>query len=103
MTRNEAIEAQLEEIMDTFDFRKVAEHMARTGWKWHDEVPDEYEIRRKVRHRIRNLAKDSSGYQQEFCGGFLITFTENIDEKWLRIGLYFVIEYADEDGTEYSI
>jgi hypothetical protein len=103
MTRNEAIETQLDEIMDQFDFRKVAEHMSKTNWKWHDAVPDEYEIRQRVRQRIRKLAKEHKGDQQEFCGGFLIKLDENVDEKWLRIGLYFVIEWHDEDGTEYSI
>ena len=103
MTRDEAIETQLDEIMDTFDFRKVADYMAKTNWKWHDAVPDEYEIRRRVRERIRNLAKGFKGDRQEFCGGFLISLTENADEKWLRIGLYFVLEYSEEDGTEYSI
>ena len=101
MTRQEAIETQIDEIMDCFDFRKVADHMEQTGWKWHDEIPCEPDIRHSCRTEMRKLA--ATGEEGYYSGGFLIRFIENKAENWLRFDLKFVIADWPMDGTEYSI
>ena len=102
MTREQAIQHQIDEIMDEFDFRKVADYMKGTDWKWHnaeDGVPSEQEIRKSVRSTMIEMAN-----RDEFCyysGGMLIRLVENKLGKWLRFSVQFVIEGCDNDGTEY--
>jgi hypothetical protein len=89
--------------MDEFDFRKVAEYMARENWTWHsaeNEVPTEREIRQSVRSTMRRLASD--GGHGNYSGGFDIRFFENKDKQWLRFSVHFVIEGWHEDGTGYA-
>jgi hypothetical protein len=66
-------EAQIEEIMDWFDFRKVAETMKALKWEWLTEdgmqVPSESEIRQYARQQLKYVVRNKVRYTA--CGGFL--------------------------------
>jgi len=103
MTRSQAIEQQIESVMDEFDFRRVAEYMKSTKWTWHsaaEGVPAEQEIRKYVRNTMRQIAKGGDHSHQS--GGFLISFSENKEAGWLRFDVNFVIENWFADGVEYE-
>ena len=47
MTKEQALQEQMDEIMDSFEFDKVLSVMQHLNWEWKDAgVPDEYEIRK---------------------------------------------------------
>jgi hypothetical protein len=104
MTKQEAIQEQIDEVMDTFDFATVRKIMAALDWKWatsegmNREIPDEYEIRRSARNRMRDAAK--VGYSSS--GGFSARLIEGVeDEKaWLLMDLNFGIQ-SFQDTTDY--
>ena len=51
---------QIDEIMDNFDFRKVAEVMEHLGWAWCGsgyKVPIESEIRSKARELLQDVSR----------------------------------------------
>ena len=51
---------QIDEIMDNFDFRKVAEVMEHLGWGWCGsgyEVPTESEIRSTARRLLQDVSR----------------------------------------------
>lgn len=105
MTRLEAINEQIDEIMDTFDFDKVREVMEMLEWKWHtsDDVPDEYMIRKSARKMMRNLIDYTDGGTNS-SGGFRATLTQKADNcgKWLRVDLSFCIDDTLLDGEYYA-
>lgn len=104
MTREQAIQVQIDEIMDNFDFRTVAETMAHLNWVWcgSDKPPSESDIRAKARAIMRKLStrKTPASY---FSGGFLINLSENTSEGWVRIELNFVLADWPLDGTSYDV
>lgn len=103
MTRQEVIQEQIDEVMDCFDFCKVAEYMKQTNWTWattDNYVPDEQQLRQSVRNTMKQLAK--TGTIGQDCGGFYIEFIENKSEKWLRFDVRFTIETWNIDGISYT-
>jgi len=53
---------QIDEIMDHFDFRKVADVMEHLGWEWFQadgryEVPTESEIRARARELLQDVLR----------------------------------------------
>lgn len=101
MTKQEAIQEQIDNIMDSFDFRRVKSIMGFLKWKWHDEEspPDEYEIRAYARHCLKQAAKNE-GYGS---GGFQAYKVEGRDKNgpWVRLHLSFGLE-TFEDATSYE-
>jgi hypothetical protein len=104
MNREEAIQAQIDEIMDSFDFASVEKIMAALDWKWatgggnKKEIPDEYEIRRSARNRMRDAAK--VGYSSS--GGFAARLIEGVEDgqAWVLMDLQFGI-HSYQDTTDY--
>ena len=104
MTKQEAIQEQIDEVMDTFDFARVEKIMAALDWKWatsegnKNEIPDEYEIRRSARKRMRDAAK--VGYSSS--GGFSARLIEGVEggQAWLLMDLQFGIK-SFQDTTDY--
>ena len=52
----------IEDMMDNFDFSRVAKCMKALNWKWHDvegavDVPEEHSIRKEAR-KLMNGVKD---------------------------------------------
>ena len=72
----------LDEIMDSFDFQKVATVMEILKWKVYlgnevYKVPDESELRRLARRDIKSLIENTETSVEDFhwtqCGPFKIT------------------------------
>lgn len=72
-----SVEKQIEEIMDYFDFAKVAKTMAALDWEWWDSdyhTPIEPELRRGARKLLNLCYKESKGLSGRYttgCGGFV--------------------------------
>ena len=105
MTRLEAINEQIDEIMDIFDFNRVIKVMEMLEWKWNllDHVPDEYEIRKAARKMMKSLIDFNDGGTTS-SGGFRATLTQNTDNggKWLRVDLAFCVDDTLLDGEYYA-
>jgi hypothetical protein len=104
MNREEAIQAQIDEVMDSFDFASVEKIMQALDWKWiteegnKKEIPDEYEIRRSARERMRSAVK--AGY---CCsGGFAARLIEGVEDgqAWVLMDLQFGIQ-SFQDTTDH--
>lgn len=107
ITKNE--EKLLNEIMDWYDFSKVAKCMSLLKWKWasidvehNNGIPTEPEIREKARKMIIDLLKypNFEKSQLKFCatGGLQVSIhldgynfeTESIELKFVVAELYAV-------------
>jgi hypothetical protein len=103
MTKKEVLNSQVDEIMDSFDFRKVESVMQHLNWIWKDSKnpPDEYEIRREARSLMRLAIKQDESVS---TGGFIITLLsgEENGEKWTRIDLAFAVDQTFSDGEAYD-
>jgi hypothetical protein len=100
MTKQEAIQQQIDYIMDTFEFNKVESIMKLLDWKWHEnELPDEYDIRQHARYCLK-MAAGCGGYS---TGGFAARKTEGRDEDgpWLILNLSFGLDTIN-DGVTYQ-
>jgi hypothetical protein len=100
MTKQEAIQEQIDEIMDSFDFEKVHKIMEALNWEWHEQgIPDIYSLRTSARKHLKQATeiKGTSG-----SGGLTATYTESkVEKPWLRLELYFGLNSIN-DGTEYE-
>jgi hypothetical protein len=90
MTRKEVLENQLDEIMDSFDFKKVKKMMEAVDWVWattDGEVPDEYELRKAARRMMRVAING----EECSTGGFRAWVTDGKDDNgpWTRLNLTF--------------
>lgn len=76
----------IDEVMDSFDFGKVASVMEFLGWKWGDcdgskaTVPDERTIRKEARRIMAQVIKDNQGECDGescvACGGLMVLFKD---------------------------
>ena len=98
----QALYDMLEDIMDNFDFRKVARVMKFLNWKWaslngEEHVPTETEIRTEARRLIISLI-DKVGTDKEIrsveTGGFGVFFNEYDGKP--DITLRFILEDWNE-------
>jgi hypothetical protein len=104
MTRQQAIETQIEEIMDEFDFGLVHKAFVDNRWTYHmdDGPPSQSELRRTARSLLRNCARTPGG-NTLLTGHFEARTIEDTEEKWLRMSLSLVYEYwSIDEGTEYE-
>ena len=69
MTSNE--QKLLDEVMDWFDFHKVASVMKHLKWKWYfdgyDGVPEESDIRQAVRKQFTKLMHENHHQERFVC------------------------------------
>ena len=80
-------EDQIEEILDYFDFEKVAKVMEVLDWKWWSlgEVPGTGPLRRKARELLRDVAqKPPASYV--YTAGF-----KAHHDKWGQLELEFIV------------
>jgi len=97
MTKQEAIQEQIDEIMDSFDFEKVNKIMEAIDWEWNEEgVPDIYSLRTAARKHLKEAAEFKGASSS---GGFTANYTES--KSWVRLELYFGLD-SFTDGTEYE-
>ena len=85
--------------MDNFDFRHVAEVFDRMGYTWYNNgKPCEQDIRREARKRLRVAADHQCSTN---TGRLMATYHEGTDADgpWLKLGLHFIPESWEEDGT----
>ena len=103
MTKKEVLLNQVDEIMDSFDFKKVENVMNHLNWTWNDSKipPDEYEIRKNARELMKQSIKTGDG----ICsGGWQVSINsgEQDGKKWARIDLAFAVEDTINDGEYYD-
>ena len=82
MTYQEAVEEQIDDIMDEFEFDKVHKVMEFLDWKWWfdgetERVPEVYELRKKAREYLRYVAKNGG---TTGSGGFTAQCRKGYDE-----------------------
>ena len=101
MTKQQAIQEQIDEIMDTFDFDRVHEVMKAVNWKWHTdsecEVPDQYKLRQEARRLLKVLFKNRMAATGGFCA--IKQESENEDEPWVFLSLHFGVDSNNEAQT----
>lgn len=99
MTKEQALQEQMDEIMDSFEFDKVLSVMQHLNWEWKDAgVPDEYEIRQSARRTMKS-AIECNG--QSATGGFTAAVEDNPKGGWVRLDLHFGFSTIN-DGVEYE-
>jgi hypothetical protein len=84
----------IDEVMDQFDFGRVAKAMKVLDWKWvnaEEGVPQEWELRQEAR-RLLNLAYDGAiefnvSPYTTWTGGFEATYSK----EWDDLGLKFIV------------
>jgi hypothetical protein len=84
----------IDEVMDQFDFGRVAKAMKSLDWKWvlaEEGVPQEWELRREAR-RLLDHVYDNGNYSKEGTymtgtGGFEATYSKEYD----NLGLKFIV------------
>jgi hypothetical protein len=104
MTRQQAIETQIEEIMDEFDFGLCHKAFVDNRWTYRmdDEPPSLGELRRTARQLLRDCARTPGG-NTLLSGRFEARTIEDTEEKWLRMSLTLVYEFWNvNEGTEYE-
>jgi hypothetical protein len=102
MTRQEVLNNQLDEIMDTFDFDQVGKMMSATDWIWarsENGVPDQRELRQEA----RRLMKQAIAGEDCATGGFRTWVTEGKDKDgpWTKLNLSFGIDTI-HDGESHD-
>ena len=77
------MDKQIDEIMDWFDFKRVADAMDALDWHWcgYKGVPCESEVREKARTMLQETVRVRQGYS---TGGFETTFDTEMDLLGLR-------------------
>lgn len=99
MTKQQALQDQMDEIMDSFEFDKIHSVMRHLDWEWKDAgVPDEYEIRQSARRTMRS-AIECNGTSS--TGGFTAIVDDNPEGGWVRLDLHFGFSTI-HDGVEYE-
>ena len=85
-------DTHVNEIMDWFDFRKVAKVMEFLNWKWYfdgiDGVPAEGDIRalaRQLMNEAYDRAVATGKNYQGGTGGFYIEVDMTDDEPWIKL------------------
>lgn len=103
--RDAIVKQQIDDVMDTFDFKRVHDVMKLLNWKWVSAesglgVPSEYELRKKARMLMERSANERSGIG---TGGFYAEYKEGIedDKTWLSMNLSFRLCQSLNDGEFY--
>jgi hypothetical protein len=101
-----SVNDDINQIMDWFDFARVATVMGALDWKWYDTgLPSEPEIREYARKLINSTvnsfleysltnAKVPENYTNQ-CGGFKVTVSPGDEYKTLYISLEFIVSSWD--------
>ena len=105
MTRDQAIQEQIETIMDEFDFGAVHKIFQDNGWEYHDSdgVPSLGQLRRAARDNLRSVSRNPiDGVRNGGSGRFTVIMTENPKEGWLRLDLLFTPQSWNNEATDYD-
>lgn len=89
---NKTQKETVEEIMNTFDFRKVREVMYALDWEWRDiGVPSVEEIRQQARSML-NRCVDLQGKNEEGSGGLRVEYDNDKSLQDYCLRLSFEVE-----------
>jgi hypothetical protein len=98
---------QIDEIMDNFDFNKVAKVMDFLDWKWFlngYRVPEESEIRKKVRQHLAEAFDCGQGQGRKYTlctGGFVCSYDPQYSELSLTFELDGWASYPTEESEPF--
>ena len=100
-TLTENQQKQIDEIMDHFDFDKVAKVMDFLKWTWHGSEfsPEVYELRARARDLLKESVANAHRYNQDFggtsTGGFVAKYVKGSDEDgpWEYFDLLFYVDH----------
>jgi len=107
-TLDQIIQKQVDDIMDSFDFKSASEALRCVEHCWINQLDDEdreFELRQYARERmadaIKRAKEDSDG--MGFCGTGCLegTCTINTQEKWARVNLKCWVAQSLNDGEDY--
>jgi hypothetical protein len=107
MNRQEAIQSQIDSIMDIFDFQAVLKvldvyKLTDRGYPedWMDNGEfQEYLVRQEARECMKKAAKDGSAGISYFSA--VLVEGEDDDGPWVKMDLYFG-ERTYQDGVSYE-
>lgn len=111
MTYQEVVNNQINNIMDSFDFRKVESVMKYLDWKWWgvESTPSEYELRKKARQLLESAVNNkcnvgSGGFSVEYSTGTSYELNNGVETEmpWVRINLAFSVNQTINDGEYYD-
>jgi hypothetical protein len=105
MTRHQAIEEQIENIMDEFDFGPVHNIFEQNGWSYHDSdgVPTLGQLRKTARQVLRDASRrPHDGVTIAGHGRFTAVMTEDPSAGWLRLDLMFTPNCWNNEPTDYT-
>ena len=101
MTYQEAVEEQIDDIMDSFEFDKVHEVMRFLNWEWgmdeNKRVPEVYELRKKAREYLRYVAKHGG---TTGSGGFIAQCRKGYDEGEKRSFVWLNLNWGFDSGND---
>lgn len=98
---------QIDEIMDNFDFNKVARVMEFLDWKWYLKdcrVPVESEIRKEVRMNLSKAFDYGQGQGRKYTmitGGFVHSYDPQYTELQLSFELDNWVSYPAEESEPF--
>ena len=107
MTKDEAIQEQMDDIMDNFEFHKAQQIMEALDWKWSfsgegERIPHISDLRRAARELLKYVAKNGgstgTGGLTAFCRS---GYDEDDAKSWVWLSLHFGLE-TYHDGTCYD-
>ena len=108
-TLDQIIQKQVDDIMDSFDFKSASEALRCVERCWINQLDDEdreFELRQHARERmadaIKRAKEDSDGVGLSGTGCLEGTCIINTQEKWVRVNLKCWVEQSLNDGEDYA-
>lgn len=98
---------QIDEIMDNFDFNKVAKVMDFLDWKWYkggSRVPEESEIRKESRMNLSKAFDYAQGQGRKYImcsGGFVHSYDPQHTELQLSFEIDNWVSYPVEESEPF--
>ena len=107
-TLDQIIQKQVDDIMDSFDFKSASEALRCVEHCWINQLDDEdreFQLRQNARERmadaIKRAKEDPDGVGLCGTGCLESTCTINTQEKWVRVNLNCLVGQSLNDGEDY--
>jgi hypothetical protein len=101
------VDDMIKDIMGEFDFDKVYEAMDALDWRWREEIPSIYDLRKTAERLLRGAAKSRLGAFKDShhdvpiinaCGGFEArAYCDEDKTKITGLDLAFVVTSWDSE------
>jgi len=118
MTITEAAQSQIDDIMDTFNFRQAVEGLKANKYCWLNSIAEEAReehLRKRSRKRLIEVVSETiAKYQYDNQGrnetiivsgcirSMCVIDTLDHDDHWIRVDLQAIIEDSFNDGTTFT-